>query len=111
MSKLVLPIVVAVAFGGCGTISNLRGNCRDPGCPKSYGGVSDDIDWGWDVLTDSSCGHGGLPGCIVQKLIVAPYVLTVDLPLSVVGDTLTLPSTMNAPHEQPEGGMETNAGT
>jgi uncharacterized protein YceK len=45
-----------------------------------------------EVLGDCTGGHGGLPGRVVQILLVGPVVLAVDLPLSAVADTLTLPT-------------------
>jgi Protein of unknown function (DUF1375) len=62
-----------------------------------YGGVLFDARHGLDLFTDSSCGHAGLPGCVLQKGIVAPYFWLVDLPVSAVFDTLTLPLTIGTP--------------
>lgn len=86
-------LIVAVVAGacllpaGCGTVCNLA----IPGQRVPYGGVSIDriaIDnvWGGGAVgAPSSSGSGGLFGVFV---LIAPVV---DLPLSAVGDTLTLP--------------------
>jgi uncharacterized protein YceK len=82
---------LGLAVGGCGTVGNLTGGPSGAEPPHAYGGVRLDVESAAANLTDSSGGHGGLPGRLVQVCVVAPYLLLIDLPLSVVGDTLTLP--------------------
>lgn len=71
---------VAPVLGGCGTMSNLTDQAP---AVRAYGGVQRD----WMVLKmaqedDSGILWGAIPS------------LAIDLPLSVVGDTLTLPYTL-----------------
>jgi len=75
---------------GCGTFENLRG--EDPYVPteRVYGGVRYDFEKSMIMLADTSGGHGGWLGRSAQ-LLLGPYLLLVDLPISAVGDTLTLP--------------------
>jgi hypothetical protein len=74
---------------GCGTIENLRNEEAKPfagmGGRRIYGGTCDDLAMGtYFLLTPSPLGWG-----------VATFYLA-DAPLSLVGDTATLPWTIGA---------------
>jgi uncharacterized protein YceK len=88
---LAVATCAACAAGGCGTVENLQGTDRSIPTGRPYGGVRYDAELGMAMLADTSGGHGGLLGRSVQLLVLAPYFLAVDLPLSAVGDSLTLP--------------------
>jgi uncharacterized protein YceK len=101
-SGLALWAICAVcAVPGCGTVQNLRDSAADPPAARVYGGVRYDIEGSTNDLTDMDGGHGGLPGLLVER-VLGTYLLLVDLPLSAVGDTLTLPITWAASKEQHE---------
>jgi uncharacterized protein YceK len=78
------------AIAGCGTVENLRGTDEDIKTGRPFGGVRYDVEAAVTMLEDTSGGHGGLLGRSLQ-LVLGPYLLLVDLPLSAVADTLTLP--------------------
>jgi uncharacterized protein YceK len=94
MTRLVVLGMLALtlsAGSGCGTVMNLEdkpaiGLQRPPGTPANrvYGGVRLDADRGWDALSDGSNPALGM------------YLWFVDLPLSALGDTVTLPITLRA---------------
>lgn len=99
-----LTALVAVSLGGCGTVNNcLNGN----GGRTIYGGVKQDAQNGSRHLAEAFTG----PAPSFAKMPKPPNagrdflaksfcascgvgMLAVDLPLSVVGDTLTLPLTV-----------------
>jgi uncharacterized protein YceK len=90
---LVTTVAASVLFAltGCGTLTNLQEKpellfTRDPDAPpkRIYGGVRISAEEGWKDLTG---GWGLVPG-------TCRWV--VDVPLSAVGDTLTLPVTIPA---------------
>jgi uncharacterized protein YceK len=70
--------LAAVALGGCGTIRNLSG-----GDPEIYGGVQKDVEF----IETPRKQQGGIG---VNSMTLAMFV-PVDLCLSFVADTLTLP--------------------
>jgi uncharacterized protein YceK len=80
---LVFVAVTLCSFAsGCGTMLNLPEAKSVMLCPEEtrlpYGGVRMDAEGGYDLLSGDRCALG-------------IYILIVDLPLSAVGDTLTLP--------------------
>ena len=91
MARLAIcAAAVAVLASGCGTVHNLS---EGEGTP--YGGVREDAEQGakrWHDWCHPS-GHCVPPAV---DLMFATYHLAVDLPLSTIGDTLTLPWTINA---------------
>jgi uncharacterized protein YceK len=97
LSAWLVTVLAIYGAGGCGTVQNLRGSQAGMPYRQMYGGVAFDAKQGLDLLTDPTCGHAGPPGCVLQKAILAPYLWTVDLALSAVLDTLTLPITVATP--------------
>jgi uncharacterized protein YceK len=97
------------ALGGCGTLVNLS-NEGDPAPEMKklpmgvYGGVRTDAQLGKSYLKESFSGR--YPGwASIYGFSVGSYLLSVDLPLSAVGDTLTLPwsvvAVLTSPAETP----------
>jgi uncharacterized protein YceK len=90
-SRVILLILSAVCTSGCGTVLNLVAyddntdamfSHGEQVAPKEiYGGVAID-------------GASGAEWISQGDTLLGLYVLGVDLPLSVAGDTLTLPLTM-----------------
>jgi uncharacterized protein YceK len=94
---MIKPLVVVILatcgismMVGCGTVQNLRGGDQYIPSGRVYGGVRYDIEKGIGLLIDGSGGCAGLSGRALQ-LIIGPCLLMVDLPLSAVADTVTLP--------------------
>ena len=100
-SGAVLALAATFALSGCGTIGNLAGNesvasyMLDPInrlSPEAriYGGVAGDVSV-WELMP------GTRPGSYLWPLgaVLASFTM-LDLPLSAVGDTLTLPLTAYA---------------
>lgn len=91
---LVAAMVLVALCGGCGTIDNIRRpvmpapNSTDAQVCRVYGGVRGHwaaiADYPW---RDTPC---------VLDYIVLPAMAVVDLGLSAVGDTFTLPYTIGA---------------
>ena len=80
-----------LACTGCGTVVNLATPLQDK---KVYGGVRNDIDL-IEKFTEGESVLGSTPGNEVAvmfalAIVVLPFL---DLPLSAVGDTLSLPLT------------------
>jgi uncharacterized protein YceK len=84
-------VLVAVALAGCGTIANVGGGRWRTS--KIYGGVLRDVksteDWIADYSAEPKTGIMRDVGVGVGVGLIA-----IDLPLSAVGDTLTLPITI-----------------
>ena len=92
MHKLIL--FAAMACTGCGTVVNLATPMREG---KVYGGVKNDLDFIEHIVNGSTGDSGllssasGAPGAAFAAVfIIFPFV---DLGLSALGDTLTLPIT------------------
>ena len=99
---------LACALGGCGTANNLlmpekleKGQPPGPVPAHVYGGVALDARVGSAWLTAPFLGQ--LPAEVSPveravdttcKVAIATYLLSVDLPLSAVADTVTLPLTL-----------------
>jgi len=85
----VLALVAGSAVAGCGTMANLEGRVhpwpgqvgQDP--PRPFGGVRKDVGW---IKTSA------VPGNLM-------YVA--DLPISLVGDLVTLPKTVTSGRADP----------
>ena len=92
-----IPVLLAISAllaSGCGTIANLK-----TGEPDFYGGVQKDV----QLLATPRPQPQGLG---IRNL--GEWVLLVDLPLCVVGDTLTIPLAFYEWHRG-EGNPETTA--
>ncbi len=84
-------VLVAVALIGCGTIANVSGGRWRTS--KIYGGVLRDVKSTEDWIADYSAE----PKTSIMRDVgvgVGVGLIAIDLPLSVVGDTLTLPITI-----------------
>jgi hypothetical protein len=81
-----VAVLAASLAAGCGTFANLQGRENaGPGCgtekPRPFGGVSRDVRW-------SNEGYG---------------VFLADVPLSLVGDLVTLPVVLLTSSEEDKG--------
>lgn len=87
----------------CGTFRNFYNDTDDPDLPhrQPYGGVQIDIILGVDMFDDERCGSARWPACVLQRVFVGPYLLSIDLVASALADTLTLPATSSAPESAP----------
>jgi uncharacterized protein YceK len=84
-----LAAALVCALGGCGTIGNLA----DPGRTKPFGGVIRDREAsGW--LIDEVSEASKKSAAEKAGLVLAAPIVTIDLPLSLVADTVTLPITL-----------------
>src|SRR5271166_5898024 len=113
-TAICLAAVLAFAPTGCGTAINLVGQDRKgdsatpaPAAKEVYGGVSLDThvaaSWIAAPFVEEHPPNSALEMTLetVCKTSVGAWVLAVDLPLSVVGDTLTLPVTIPAALQKP----------
>ncbi len=107
-----LGVAFAFALAGCGTVNNLRPqrkpdkdnpNAAALGCKGVYGGVGLDARVGTAMLagafsTEPQPQESLLASALDApcKMGIAAWLLAVDLPLSAVADTLTLPVTVPA---------------
>jgi uncharacterized protein YceK len=103
-----LVVVLTPAAVGCGTFINLIPEHHKYGRPgprplKVYGGVQTDFDFGTETMAKAFQGEQPRSLGPVAKVLGAGYIagmgawfLVVDLPLSAVADTLTLPVTIPA---------------
>jgi uncharacterized protein YceK len=107
-----LGVLLVFALGGCGTVNNLRSppkkdkdspNAEVVGTKAVYGGVGLDARVGTELLAaafgkerqaQESLFVAAVDGPC--KVGVGAWLLAVDLPLSAVADTLTLPVTVPA---------------
>ncbi len=84
-----LAAAAAVGLGGCGTSLNLDGESR------VYGGVVQDFQIAKDRLAQAAnSSRPGTPGSSPAWNLTVSALALVDLPLSLLGDTLTLPFTI-----------------
>jgi uncharacterized protein YceK len=103
-----LAAVLAAALGGCGTVANCVG-WNGPPARAVYGGVKQDAQNGAGHLAEAF--HGPVPSFsaypeqpaagrqLMARSVCAACgacMLAVDLPVSLVTDTLTLPVTVPA---------------
>jgi uncharacterized protein YceK len=96
-----LAALAVAGLGGCGTVMNLSPEpatlwLSESPTQRVYGGVRYDAVMGGGALL---LGLFGAPGL----LPLGAYVLAVDMPLSFVGDTLTLPWTVSAAFDRSRG--------
>jgi hypothetical protein len=104
-----LCAVLAATAGGCGTALNLSSGsypcgvcCGNPEAPKPFGGVLLDCEGG------KSLYEHGIVSANVVKIGGALFLWGIDLPLSALGDTATLPYTCFV-HPKPAGPAPGNA--
>ncbi len=107
-----LGAVLAFALGGCGTVNNLRPPPREDkdnpnaaalGTRTAYGGVGLDARIGGALLASAFGSKRQAQESLVVSALDGPckvgvgaWLLAVDLPLSALADTLTLPVTVPA---------------
>ena len=80
-------VLLIATIAGCGTIANMKGGYvigpRLEGYPAPYGGVQ------LDTQRLRECGHDFTSNPLSAGL--CSLILLADMPISVVGDTVTLP--------------------
>lgn len=84
-SSLLAACTATLLLSGCGTITNLRNAQKPPGEPprcRAFGGVREDV------------------GTLTEAAEPRAVLVLFDLPLSLVGDTLTLPWAVKAARRQ-----------
>jgi uncharacterized protein YceK len=82
----ILPGMLALALVGCGTVRNLGSEK-----PVPYGGVSSDVKLCGTAL-EGNVGVHGCPPLLGMTILTGAFCCgVVDAPLSLVGDTLSLP--------------------
>ncbi|MCI0456174.1 MAG: YceK/YidQ family lipoprotein [Gemmataceae bacterium] len=96
-----LGLAVACVVGGCGTVLNTVNLAPHGEAPQRvYGGVQFDAEEGVQAIKQAFESDDQLPdterGGRPIALATGAYYLLIDLPLCVVGDTLTLPWTVAA---------------
>ena len=101
--------VVAVALGGCGTFANTCWLHDDEGGKRIYGGVCADAHVFRKSLA-ASLGSETPDALSREHHQKAALWSALDLPFSVVGDTLTLPYTIAATIERTRGESAATAG-
>ncbi|WP_231742300.1 YceK/YidQ family lipoprotein [Stieleria varia] len=97
--RSIVPIAIAIAIllPGCGTLRNVSSipesaNHQYTPAPKLvYGGVKDDL----ILASESAVAVMEFPMAKLLNLVCATG-FAIDVPFSLVGDTLTLPSTIPA---------------
>jgi uncharacterized protein YceK len=91
-AALIAILVTSLLASGCGTVVNL---VRPNDEPKAFGGIRFDIEQIDKLVSDgpadangplTSSGTGAALGALI--FLAAPFA---DLPLSLLGDTLTYP--------------------
>jgi uncharacterized protein YceK len=88
-------LLLACFLAGCGTITNLQ--CADthdkesPRPGRVFGGVSRDVAWAKRCFDGNPSPDSS--GASFKDQVKGAYYLTIDLPFSFIGDTLTLPIT------------------
>lgn len=92
-------IFILLSFFGCGTIGNFTPNRHvgrgealnfDKSKNEIYGGVQNDILWVHEKYVDDD------EPTPILRYPLATLLFLIDLPLSIVGDTITLPITIPA---------------
>ena len=92
---------ITLLAGGCGTVANTAVLPPEEGGKQVYGGVRVDWEAARHVVAEISGDYPRSPFLFVSGL------LAVDLPLSAIGDTVTLPYTIPyALWLGPKGGKE-----
>jgi uncharacterized protein YceK len=94
-----LPVFACGLSLSCGTFRNFYNDTNRDDLPhrQPYGGVRIDVILGVEMFSDERCGDGGWPACVLERVFVGPYLLSLDLLASAVLDTVTLPATSSAP--------------
>jgi uncharacterized protein YceK len=89
-----LASVVLAFLSGCGTMTNITGLSMGGHYMEPYGGVRLSVDYGadnWQHVVHPTPDAGR-----VSSLVGTAYDFGIDLPVSAIGDTLTLPFTLRA---------------
>lgn len=90
-TMLLLAVVLLVGGAGCGTMENLVTKEKDGG-PRVYGGVKADFQACQAILQEDPHPelHRGTKPLVASSKAVRFCMRVVDMPISTVGDTLTI---------------------
>jgi uncharacterized protein YceK len=89
--SLALPVLL---LSGCGTVLNTTYFTAEEGGGSVYGGVRLDLETSRDLISETPPDDENVGQCI-SRYTMAVYTMLIDLPLSAIGDTLTLPITIS----------------
>jgi uncharacterized protein YceK len=91
ISRVILGTALLLAMSGCGTVCNLVWFNESEGGGRVYGGVRTSAQVIYDTANQALCGAGDEK--VHPHSARTACILLLDLPLTVVGDTATLPIT------------------
>lgn len=97
MSRASLAAALGLAvlgLCGCGTAANLSGGAQGWRKSQIYGGVRRDVKSAQQFVADNWAGSADLMQDV--GAVVGVGLISIDVPLSFFGDTLTLPITIPA---------------
>ena len=94
MLRSILVLAAIVPAVGCGTLVNMQGRpdalmSIPGGESQPFGGVANSVRWAGEEYERAF--YPEISGIAPANLALAGYFAFVDVPLSVVGDVLTLP--------------------
>lgn len=95
MPRYLLPLAAATLLTGCGTMANVNGTSYaligpPDSQPRPFGGVANDLRWFREQTGYVVDSEDVLAAPI--NAVMACYFGIIDLPFSLVGDIVTLPS-------------------
>jgi uncharacterized protein YceK len=102
-----VPVALAaVLVSGCGTVSNVFSStvlseCPGPGQFEPYGGVKEDLDRVRTLKAPDWSAHDRRELAAALNALGTVLFVALDLPLSAIGDTLTLPLALGPPPSPP----------
>jgi uncharacterized protein YceK len=88
----IVAFLLVFTVSGCGTVGNLWACCGKSGGDRIYGGVCQDVKLAWEGVAQGFNPDEDGPWFPPAAICL----FTLDLPLSAIGDTLTLPITIPA---------------
>jgi uncharacterized protein YceK len=94
MTQRILFLLAVCSAVGCGTLANMQGKRRPmldapTHEPRLFGGAVNDVRWVGEGFDDALAAQDALT--VPERMAVIGYFALIDLPLSFVGDVLTLP--------------------
>jgi uncharacterized protein YceK len=86
--------LAGVCLSGCGTAANLSGGIQGWRSAQIYGGVRRDVKSAEQFIADNWAGEADIQQDV--GTVVGVGLISLDVPFSLIGDTLTLPITIPA---------------
>ncbi|HEY7312521.1 MAG TPA: YceK/YidQ family lipoprotein [Gemmataceae bacterium] len=93
-ASLVALALAAMYLIGCGTAANLSGGLQGWRKSQIYGGVRRDVKSANQFIADNWTGAADIQQDV--GTVVGVGLISLDVPFSLIGDTLTLPITIPA---------------